>query len=115
MPYPPFSLTSCRKGLLIPRTFPSLFLTKSLISTTSKNVAITLIRQQIKLKQCAEICASTSPDFAGGLTSKCVSSTTKSISVFTGARFMIRHVRFAGLLLLNASTVRGRPVDDTQN
>ncbi|AZI89829.1 MULTISPECIES: leu operon leader peptide [Kosakonia] len=28
---------------------------------------------------------------------------------------MIRHVRFAGLLLLNALTVRGRPVDDTQN
>ncbi|WP_429177418.1 leu operon leader peptide [Kosakonia sp. 1610] len=28
---------------------------------------------------------------------------------------MIHHVRFAGLLLLNASTVRGRPVDDTQN
>ncbi|QNQ22660.1 leu operon leader peptide [Kosakonia sp. SMBL-WEM22] len=28
---------------------------------------------------------------------------------------MIRYVRFAGLLLLNASTVRGRPVDDTQN
>ncbi|WP_425294685.1 leu operon leader peptide [Kosakonia calanthes] len=28
---------------------------------------------------------------------------------------MIRHVVFAGLLLLNASTVRGRPVDDTQN
>ncbi|AUV02613.1 TPA: leu operon leader peptide [Kluyvera intermedia] len=27
---------------------------------------------------------------------------------------MIRNVRFLGLLLLNASHVRGRPVDDAQ-
>nr|WP_318383310.1 leu operon leader peptide [uncultured Enterobacter sp.] len=28
---------------------------------------------------------------------------------------MIRHSRFAGLLLLNASSLRGRLVGDTQN
>ncbi|WP_143102663.1 MULTISPECIES: leu operon leader peptide [unclassified Enterobacter] len=28
---------------------------------------------------------------------------------------MIRHIRFAGLLLLNASSLRGRLVGDTQN
>ncbi|EML1553237.1 TPA: leu operon leader peptide [Enterobacter hormaechei] len=43
-----------------------------------------------------------------------VSSTTKSISHSLGARFMIRTLRFTGLLLLNASTVRGRLAGEIQ-
>ncbi|MBM6607658.1 MULTISPECIES: leu operon leader peptide [Leclercia] len=43
-----------------------------------------------------------------------VSSTTKSISHLTEARFMIRSIRFTGLLLLNASIVRGRLADEIQ-
>ncbi|EMF0889424.1 leu operon leader peptide [Enterobacter roggenkampii] len=33
---------------------------------------------------------------------------------FNGARFMIRTIRFTGLLLLNASTVRGRLAGEIQ-
>ncbi|HBI6863564.1 TPA: leu operon leader peptide [Enterobacter cloacae] len=49
-----------------------------------------------------------------GLTWIAVSSTTKSISHLPGARFMIRTLRFTGLLLLNAFTVRGRLAGEIQ-
>ncbi|MEE9954618.1 leu operon leader peptide [Enterobacter quasihormaechei] len=49
-----------------------------------------------------------------GLTCVSVSSTTKSITHSPGARFMIRTLRFTGLLLLNASTVRGRLAGEIQ-
>ncbi|HGY3715998.1 TPA: leu operon leader peptide [Citrobacter gillenii] len=47
-----------------------------------------------------------------GLTSAFISSTTKSISHSPGARLMTYIVRFNGLLLLNASSLRGRLVND---
>ncbi|MFS6813756.1 leu operon leader peptide [Citrobacter meridianamericanus] len=50
-----------------------------------------------------------------GLTSDLISSTTKSISHSLGARLMTYIARFNGLLLLNASSLRGRLVDDIQH
>ncbi|MGS0637360.1 MULTISPECIES: leu operon leader peptide [unclassified Citrobacter] len=50
-----------------------------------------------------------------GLTSDLISSTTKSISHSPGARLMTYIARFNGLLLLNASSLRGRLVDDIQH
>ncbi|MEG1601237.1 MAG: leu operon leader peptide [Citrobacter sp.] len=47
-----------------------------------------------------------------GLTSAFISSTTKSISHSPGARLMTYIARFNGLLLLNASSLRGRLVND---